>query len=288
MLACLLIHSDYPRNLQRLIHVDAVAGEPLSSGNSRLNWAIAVVGVLLVAAIAGWAITAAAPREAEMVEVWVAAQDLPVETLLRRADLNSYAVKKLLAKDQLPADYVMNEEDLLDSRLSRAMAKDEAFSSGALSKINGLVSRGVESELITFPASLAPGDKRVVPGSKIDVIAHMRINNQLKAFPILVDRVVVAIDTQERVNGTRLIVIFVSLNTTQKGALALELAKLRGGYLEVRLCQLGKPIDPTYDIDAVLNQLMELSDGPSPPGNLLWTGPIENPPPFPPARRRKD
>jgi Flp pilus assembly protein CpaB len=88
----------------------------------------------------------------------------------------------------------------------------------------------------------------VVPGSRVDILASYKEEDQLRALPLLLDVLVLAIDTYAERERT---VCTVSFAVTQEQALLLMLAKQRGCYFELLLRQPGKPTDPDYDIRKV-------------------------------------
>ncbi len=244
-------------------------------GCGRRN-AVLVLAVLLVVTVAGWAIMTAKRNRStanilendERVEIWVAATDLPVGTLLNKDHLTRVAVKKSLAKDRLPVASVLNEEDLYSRRVSKALVKDEAFSKDNIGRSSLILLEG--EDMISLPISVAQvGGQVIGPGSKVDVLATMRIGKELKAFPILVDVRVVAVEAFGPecwpVNDPNL--YMVSFAATQKQALVLALAKQRGSHLELLLQYPGRTRCVDYDIDKVLELLQEKEE-PS------WTRPL--------------
>jgi pilus assembly protein CpaB len=220
---------------------------------------VVAVGCGLVAAFLTTQINA--KPKVEKIAVWVAAKDLPVGTIFTKADLSKLAVKKEMAKDSLPPAFIVNEEDLIDRRLGQAVLKDQTFHPGAMNK-GGIITLPDGHDLITLPINVAAaGGGFVGPGSKVDVLATMRLGKQLKAFPILVDMLVVAVDSSTMVpeKGVYQSLSMVSFAATQKQALILALAKQRGSHLELLLRHQGKPFDKDYNIDKML-ELMQNSD----------------------------
>lgn len=218
---------------------------------------VVAVGCGLVAAFLTTQINA--KPKVEKITVWVAAKDLPVGTIMTKAELSKLAVKKELAKDSLPPAFVVNEEDLLDRRLTRSVLKDETFHPSSLSK-GGIITLPDGHDLITLPINVAAaGGGFVGPGSKVDVLATMRLADKLKAFPILVDTLVVAVDSNTNVpeKGVFQSLSMVSFAATQKQALILALAKQRGCHLELLLRHQGKPLDSTYNIDKILELMQD-------------------------------
>ena len=122
----------------------------------------------------------------------------------------------------------------------------------------------------------------VTPGAKVDVLATLRLGNQLKAFPLLVDMLVLAVDnhtdTVSTKNGTFPSLSSVSFAATQEQALLMALAKLRGCHLELLLRHPDKPIDPGYDIKKVIAMLQDekSSAKPSPTEGKKYDDPAES------------
>lgn len=192
----------------------------------------------------------------QTVEVWVASRDLPVGTLLKRQDLDTYAVKKRVARDELPSGFVVNAEDLFDRRLGGALPKGQPFHSGVLTK-GSLVLRDGQ-DLITLPLGKAQdADGFIKPGCKVDVLATLQVGDKPQAMPILVEMLVLAVDIQADPAKPGEDQIFVSFAATQKQALVLALAKQRGAKIDLLLRDPEQPIDRNYNIDKVLELLQE-------------------------------
>ena len=220
---------------------------------------VVAVGCGLVAAFLTTQINA--KPKVEKLSVWVAVKDLPVGTRITKEDLAKYAVKEDRTKDSLPPAFVVDETELFDKRLGQSIAKGQTFHPGALTKGGLMLPAG--HDLIALPLSVAQaGGGFIAPGSRVDVLATMRLGTQLKAMPILVDMLVVAVDANTQVpeKGVYQTVSMVSFAATQKQALILELAKLRGGHLALLLRHENKPFDKDYNIDKIL-ELMQSTDG---------------------------
>ncbi|MBY0456546.1 MAG: hypothetical protein K2V38_04360, partial [Gemmataceae bacterium] len=105
----------------------------------------------------------------------------------------------------------------------------------------------------------------VGPGSRVNVLATVRLGTRVESFPLLVNMLVVAVDTQTsytKENGTG---TFPTLNTVsfavkQKEALLLSLAKNRGCSLELLLLSNNTDANEMakdYRIDDVIKKLQE-------------------------------
>jgi Flp pilus assembly protein CpaB len=206
----------------------------------------------------------------ETVEVLVAAKDLPVGTVFMRDELKSAVKLKKLPKDALPLAYIANAEELLDKRLTRPVRAEETFNPDDLSKDTVPLPDGYERVSI-WDTPVSRSDGFIGAGSRVDVLAWLRVDGTLKAFPLLVDVLVLAVDQHKNIDkqGTLLWFNLVSLAVTQKQARLLALAKKRQCALELglRLRNKNTEADKAYDIDKVikfLNDLPEIAPPPRP------------------------
>jgi Flp pilus assembly protein CpaB len=226
---------------------------------------VVAVGCGLVAAFLTTQINAR-PR-VEQVEVIVAAKDLAVGTMMTKADLPKLITRKKIAKDALPTAFVLNEDEMLDRRLTRPVLKDETFNPGILTK-GGVITPPEGMDMISMPVTVSNAVAGFVgPGSKVDVLATLRTQNQLRAFPLLVDMLVLAVDQHVSYDtgkgGTG---VFPNMNNvtfaaTQEQALLLALAKQRGCHLELLLRHPGKPLEKAYDIKQIKKLLEDFRTG---------------------------
>jgi len=227
---------------------------------------VVAVGCGLVAAFLTTQINAR--PKVEQVEVIVAAKDLAVGTTMTKADLPKLIARKKIAKDALPAAFVINEEELLDRRLTRSVLKDETFNPGALTK-GSVITLPEGMDMVSMPVSVSTAVAGFVgPGSKVDVLATLRLGNQLRAFPLLVDMLVLAVDqhvsydTAKGGSGVFPSMSNVSFAATQEQALLLALAQQRGCHMQLLLRHPGKPLDKDYDIKKI-KQLLEDQKNPT-------------------------
>jgi Flp pilus assembly protein CpaB len=214
---------------------------------------VVAVGCGLVAAFLTTQINA--KPKVEQVEVWVATKDLPVGTMLTPNELAKLATKKLVAKEALPPAYVIDEKDLLDKRLTRPFAKDEPFVPGALVK-GGVITLPEGKDMASLPMTAMNGAAGFIgPGTKVDVLATVKLGNKTEAFPLLIDMLVLAVDTNTSYDTSKAGVFpnmsTVSFAVTQEEALLLSLAKKRDCHLELLLRNPSKPVDPSYDIKKI-------------------------------------
>jgi pilus assembly protein CpaB len=203
-----------------------------------------------------------AKNQVEQVDVIVAAKDLPVGTTITRDELNKLVKIKSVPKDALPPAYVTNMEELVDKRLSRPLRAEETFNPQDLLK-GGAITLPPGYNMVSLPVSVGQAAAGFVgPGSRVDVIASVRLSNQLKAFPLLVNMLVVAVDTQTTYQGNG---VFPSLNMVSfavkpKEALVLSLAKSRGCNLELMLRhpETSNPNETNDDkLDAIIKLLSD-------------------------------
>jgi pilus assembly protein CpaB len=262
------------------------------------NGLIVVLLILLGSATTGWVVTATRDRPVvsppapatptimtpvlpavppvdrpsvpapEMVEVLVAAKNLPVGTVLTREDLKHDKVVKTkkVPKDGLPPALVGNRDELVDKRLARALRADETFTPQDL----------VKGAVITLPdgydmVSLPVGHSQaaagfVVPGNRVNILATMRSGNRLYAFTLLVNLLVLSVDTYATAGKDVLVPVpdLVSVAVTEKEALLLVLAKAHGCSLELMLRHPSKTAesDKDYDINKVIKLLTKENEPP--------------------------
>jgi pilus assembly protein CpaB len=192
----------------------------------------------------------------ELIEVWVAARDLPVGTLITRGELNALAVKKKLPKNAMPLVYVADSEKLIDRRLTRLAYKDAPFDEFLFSPQTTLnLPEGLDLVSLSLPGISAAIDHLVLrPGTKADV--HATLNHPhggTARFPLLVDVLVLAADA----NLTNPPTHSVSFAVTQEQALLLALAKQRECKLEILPQSPSKQDVANYNIKRVLALLQD-------------------------------
>jgi Flp pilus assembly protein CpaB len=188
---------------------------------------------------------AAEPQPAvEMVAVPVAAKDLPVGTVIRKAALSQFVARKMIPKDSLPPQYVTDEAELADKRLTRAVLKNETFAPSALSKDTRIyLPDGMDLMSLSFSEPPAAGF--VVPGSRVDIITTMKRGNRVEAFKLLDDVLVLAVDSHLPYPPDWSCVL--SFAVDEQMAMLVALAKQAGCKMEVLLRAPGKPATTTAD-----------------------------------------
>jgi pilus assembly protein CpaB len=219
---------------------------------------VVAVGCGLVAAFLTSQMSAKTPIE--KVEVIVAAKDLPVGSQLTKEDLKTAIKKKLISKDSMPPTIIETEEELLDKRLTRTVRMDEMINKGDVTK-GGVVSIPPGMNMVTLPINLGNAVAGFVgPGSKVDVLASLRLENHLIALPILVDMLVLAVDGNVATakEGVYQTLSMVSFAVDRKQALLIKLAQGRNCDISLLLRNPDdKDIEKGYDIDKVIKLLQD-------------------------------
>jgi pilus assembly protein CpaB len=220
---------------------------------------VVAVGCGLVAAF----LTAnmSAKGQIEQVDVVVADKDLAVGTMLTREELTKSVKTKKMPKDALPPAYVSSTEELVDKRLARPVRAGETFNPQDLTK-GGVITLPEGMNMISLQVSVDRAAAGFVgPGSRVNVLATCRLGNKIHAFPLLVNMLVVAVDTHVAYtkDGTFPSMNTVSFAVTEKQALLLSLAKTRGCSLELMLRHPSKTSedDKEYDLDKVVKLLQD-------------------------------
>jgi Flp pilus assembly protein CpaB len=209
-------------------------------------------------------VPAPAPVPAETVEVLVATRDLPVGTVFV-TDQNLWVAKKV-AKDNVPPGVVTHAAELIDKRLSRPVRAGEALLATDLSRGFHLP-EGTDLVSLTVNPATEPF---LVPGSRVDVMASIRLGNTFKVFDLLVNVLVINVNhgVTDTKNGVYPDVNEVGFALTKKQAAALELARARGCNLTLKLRNSNRTAedDAKYDIDELIKML---ENEPTPPSLKL-------------------
>jgi len=207
------------------------------------------VGCGLVAAFLTTQLGAGQKKVEDSLEVPVAAKDLPVGTKLNKDELKTFVTYKKINKDALPTDFASSEEQLADKRLIRTIRAGETFNPQDLTN-NAPINPPPGFNVMTF--GISP-EKAVAgfagPGSKVDVLATIRLRKQEKAvvMPVLIDMLVLAIDTNTQYSqqGAFANLSMVSLAVNNKQAAILQGVLSRGADIRLILRHTDKP--PIYD-----------------------------------------
>jgi Flp pilus assembly protein CpaB len=196
---------------------------------------VVAVGCGLVAAFLTSQMSA--KSNVEQVDVVVAAKDLPVGTTITRTELDKMVKIKKMPKDGLPPAYVTDLEQLVDKRLSRPVRAEETFNPQDLLK-GGAITLPPGYNMVSLPLGVGQAAAGFVgPGSRVNVLATIRLSNKLHAFPLLVNMLVIAVDTNTtyKDGGVFPTLSMVSFAVKEKEALVLSLARTRGCSLELML-----------------------------------------------------
>jgi len=190
---------------------------------------VVAVGCGLVAAFLTSQMSAK-PAAVEKVDVIVAAKDLTVGTSYTKDDLKNILKRKSVAKDAVPPNVIEAEEELLEKRLTRTIHAEEFIAKSDLTK-GGVVSIPAGMSMVSMPINLPNAVHGfVLPGSKVDVLASVQLNNKVRVLPILVNMLVLAVDSHLAApqNGPAVANIStVSFAVDRKQALLIQLAKAR-------------------------------------------------------------
>lgn len=190
---------------------------------------VVAVGCGLVAAFLTSQMSAK-PTTVEKVEVIVAAKDLSVGQQLSKDELKTMLKRKSIAKEAVPPDVIETEEEFLEKRLVRTIRAEEMIGKKDLTK-GGVVSIPSGMLMVAMPITLPNAVHGfVLPGSKVDVIASVNLSNNVRVLPILVNMLVLAVDsnTQAPQNAPTVPNLStVSFAVSSKQALLIQLAKAR-------------------------------------------------------------
>ena len=203
----------------------------------------------------------AKPPAVETVELWVASEDLPIGTVLSKDKLPKLTKKRAVGRDAVPAKAIENLEELTDKRLSRTIRADEPFTPADLLK--GMIQIPPGKSMVTLPVTATQAAAGFLGnGSRVDVLASVRLHNRVRAFPILVNMLVLAVNADQLPpkDGAYQSVSMVSFAVEQKQALLIKLAQARSCDLSLLLRNpedKETDNDREYDIDAVLKLLQD-------------------------------
>ena len=205
------------------------------------------VGCGLVAAVLTSQMSAS-PTVPDTQEVPVAAKELPMGTWLKKQDLDTFYVFKKFPKDSLPAAFAANKDDLADKRTARLIRAGEPFNPADLTtNVTLQPPAGFNMTTVAMSAQNAAAGF-ALPGSRVDVLASVSMPRSLNGgsivFPLLVDMLVLAVDTQSTATqggGAMGNVGMVSLAVTNEQATILKMADTRAARLSLVLRNPEKP-----------------------------------------------
>lgn len=221
---------------------------------------VVAVGCGLVAAFLTSQMSA--KPQVETAEVVVAATDIPVGVMIQKDDLAKYLKTKKVSKDAVPTDIVESPEELVERRLSRPIRADETISRKDLMKGGIRIPPG--KQLLTLQVDTARAAAGLAqPGSKVDVLAFVSLNNKLTAMPILTNMLILAVNGQTTIdpnNQNGGAINTVSFAADRKQGLVLELAKGRGCQMSLLLRNPDDEKtenDKSFNIDEVIGLLQD-------------------------------
>ena len=213
---------------------------------------VVAVGCGLVAAVLTSQMSA---KPVEQVEVIVAAKDLSVGTTIGKDDLKDQKLfkRKKVSKDAVMPNMVESEDELVGKRLARPIRVDETINKGdPTSGVTVTIPPGMQ--MFTLPISASSAVAGFVgPGAHVDILGTVRLQNRLSALPILVNMLILAVDTTTtypKEGGAFQTLNSVSFAVNRKQALLLELAKARGCSISLLLRH---PEEPTNEFDLKYN-----------------------------------
>jgi Flp pilus assembly protein CpaB len=159
---------------------------------------------------------------------------------------------KKFSKDNLPAAFSSATEELEDKRLARMVRAGEPFNPADLTT-NVSLQPPAGMNMVTLPIGATEAAAGFcVPGSRVDVLASVQMNSmggRAIIFPMLVDMLVLAVDTQTtgpQQGGAVGNLGSVSFAVTNAQAQIVHAAKTRGAQLRLVLRNPEKPSDWKY------------------------------------------
>jgi Flp pilus assembly protein CpaB len=194
-------------------------------------------------------------RASDTVEILVAGRDLPVGTVLTKSD-DPLWTKLRVPKDQVSKGSVVDETQLINQRISKPLRAGEPFRSDVLVR-GGTFTLPDGMDMVSLRFDVSGSNAFAAPGSKVNILATGRSGDKIYAFPLLVNVLVIAVDTIADNREGKRSEMTVSFAVTQKQALALALAKQRGCSLEILLRHPNSETDRdrNYDLDSVIKLL---------------------------------
>ncbi len=154
----------------------------------------------LVAALLTAQMTAGAGKKkdpVDMVEVPVAAKDIPIGTKMPQKDLETFFVKKNFPREAVPPSAVLTVEELSDKRAMRTIRQGETIGSADVNA-KGFIDPPDGTVLMTVSINLQQSASGfALPGYKVMLIAtkHSQKKNLDVVFPIFLDALILAVDT---------------------------------------------------------------------------------------------
>jgi Flp pilus assembly protein CpaB len=240
---------------------------------------VVAVGCGLVAAFLTSQMTA---KNQEMVDVLVASRDLTVGTTFTKEEIAKQVAYKKLPKESLPPVLVNNQDDLIGKKLSRPLHTGETFNPADLSVGGVVIPDGYD--MVSMPVNVGNAVAGFVgPGSRVDVLATVRLTNKLHAFPLLTNMQVLAVDTVTTYdkNGVFPQLNSVSFAVKDKQALLIKMAEARGCSLSLKLRHANKKQESEEEIARLIKEAEDLLRDEQNPGGIKNAGTDEGKPKVP-------
>jgi Flp pilus assembly protein CpaB len=237
---------------------------------------VVAVGCGLVAAFLTSQMTA---KNQEMVDVLVASKELSVGTPFTKEEIAKQVAYKKLPKEGLPPVLVNNPDDLIGKKLSRPKLAGETFNPADLSVGGVVIPDGYD--MVAMPVNVGQAVAGFVgPGSRVDVLATVRLTNKLHAFPLLTNMQVLAVDTVTTYdkNGVFPQLNSVSFAVKDKQALLIKMAEARGCSLSLKLRHTNKPAETEEEINRLIKEAEDLLRDEQNPGGIKNAGTDETKP----------
>lgn len=135
--------------------------------------------------------------EVDMVEVPVAAKDIPIGTKLPAKELETFFVKKNFPREAVPPSAILTIEEIGDKRTMRTIRQGETVGTSDVNA-KGFIDPPDGTVLMTVPITLdRSASGFALPGYKVMLVAtkHSQKKNVDIVFPIFLDALILAVDT---------------------------------------------------------------------------------------------
>lgn len=135
--------------------------------------------------------------ELDMVEVPVAAKDIPIGTKLPQKDLEVFFTKKNFPREAVPPSAILSLDEIADKRTMRTLRQGETVGTSDVNA-KGFIDPPDGTVLMTAPISLEQSASGfALPGYKVMVVASKKSQkkNMEIVFPLFLDALILAVDT---------------------------------------------------------------------------------------------
>jgi pilus assembly protein CpaB len=234
-----LLSGRWPQAAQTSSGVEHPEGQAMKQKNMILIGVAVACG--LIAAVLTSQMSGKPAAVIETVDIPVAANELAIGTRFTKENYTKAYKLKAFPKDALPAEYLMSPEELIGKRLSRSLRLDDVFNPKDLSS-NMPIQPPPGYNMMTMHCTAERGVAGFAgPGSKVDILASVLMKSQENkaiVFPIMIDMLVLAIDTTTTLGDGAVAVPtvnMVSLAVTPEQARILHASMNRGADLRLIL-----------------------------------------------------